>query len=515
MFARSIAASQRPTRNLDTYDPARRRQYEAFIANVTWRIPGGGQVFGGFTMERERQKACTAPDDPNYVSVSNTIADPQWAGQRFCDDFAVDIPFKNQFKLSGTRMIGWGLELSMAFQTNQSPTSTRRMTVTRGVTRYPTDCPSPCPAGSIIMPTGVFGQNSIVMYLEPERATFVERINQLDIKLARRFEVGRVTLLPVLEVFNVNNSDAIISYQTTNALSATYLAPEQHHAGADVGRGPDHTLVAGLVARPGADAPGQPCTGLVILTGSVQGGGHERDRRPSDRPGARRRAGLLACVPSRTSWAPLAAGRGVAVGLLGGLGWYAWQRRAPAPTATSRQRPRHGRAARGADAAGRAAAARPDGRLHPRAVLGPEQPSATAGVAGHRRPASARSPPPSIGWPTARRRPAIWRRCAPGTGFAVVTRRGVPYVDPASYARYDAIVPAATSVDPARLADDLRDHRAAAGRSLRAAGPRRLAARRGAAGQRHHPGHARSARRRSRSWPASAATPTPTRGSRR
>ena len=40
----------------------------------------------------------------------------------------------------------------------------------------------------------------------------------------------------------------------------------------------------------------------------------------------------------------------------------------------------------------------------------------------------------------------------PGTGFAVVTRRGVPYVDPASYARYDAIVQAATSVDPARLA---------------------------------------------------------------
>ena len=225
VFARSIAASQRPTRNLDTYDPARRRQYQAFIANVTWRIPGGGQVFGGFTMERERQKACTAPDDPNYVSVSSTIADPQWAGQRFCDDFSGDIPFKNQFKLSGTRMIGWGLEVSAAFQTNQSPTSTRRMTVTRGVTRYPTGCPSPCPAGSIIMPTGVFGQNSIVMYLEPERATFVERINQLDIKLARRFEVGRVTLLPVIEVFNVNNSDAIISYQTTNALSATYLAP--------------------------------------------------------------------------------------------------------------------------------------------------------------------------------------------------------------------------------------------------------------------------------------------------
>ena len=32
-------------------------------------------------------------------------------------------------------------------------------------------------------------------------------------------------MLPTFEVFNVNNSDAIISYVTTNALAATYLAP--------------------------------------------------------------------------------------------------------------------------------------------------------------------------------------------------------------------------------------------------------------------------------------------------
>ena len=32
-------------------------------------------------------------------------------------------------------------------------------------------------------------------------------------------------MLPTFEVFNVNNSDAIISYVTTNVLSATYLAP--------------------------------------------------------------------------------------------------------------------------------------------------------------------------------------------------------------------------------------------------------------------------------------------------
>jgi hypothetical protein len=99
------------------------------------------------------------------------------------------------------------------------------MTVTRGITRYPAACPAPCPAGQIIMPAGVFGQTSLTYYLEPARATFVERINQLDFKVSRTFRVGRVTVLPVLEVFNVNNSDAIISYVSTNALAGAYLAP--------------------------------------------------------------------------------------------------------------------------------------------------------------------------------------------------------------------------------------------------------------------------------------------------
>ena len=234
VFARSTAATQRPTRNLDTFDPERKRSYNAFQANATWRIAGGGQLFGGFTMERERQRACTAPDDPNYIATGSTT---NYTTKAFCDDYAIDIPWKKQFKLSGTRNIGWGFELSMALQSNQSPNSTRTMTVTRGVTRYPAGCPAPCPAGQIIMPTGTFGQGSLVVFLEPERGTFVERINQIDFKLSRRFQIGRFSLLPVVEVFNLNNSDAIISYVTTNALSASYLAPNSIMQGRMIGAG--------------------------------------------------------------------------------------------------------------------------------------------------------------------------------------------------------------------------------------------------------------------------------------
>jgi hypothetical protein len=239
VFARSLAASQRPTRNLDTFDPDRRQKYEALAAEFRWRLPRGGQLFGGGGIERERIRSCTAPDDPNYLSPTPTI--PQnttnYTGQAFCDDFAIDIPWKKGLKLAGTTPVVWGIDFSMVFQSNESPNSTRTMSVTRGITRYPAGCPAPCPAGQIIMPSDVFGQTSLVMYLDPARATFVERINQLDFKVSRTFKAGRFSVLPVFEVFNVNNSDAIISYVTTNALAATYLAPNSIMQGRMYGLG--------------------------------------------------------------------------------------------------------------------------------------------------------------------------------------------------------------------------------------------------------------------------------------
>lgn len=146
-------------------------------------------------------------------------------GRALCDDFAQSIPYRPSWKLSGTREIGFGVNLSMAFQNNAGPTSAKLMTVVRGSTRYPANCPSPCPAGEVIMPRGVFGQTSLTYNLEPSRATSVERIVQLDFKLSRTFRAGRFSLIPTFEVFNINNSDAIISFITTNVLSSAYRSP--------------------------------------------------------------------------------------------------------------------------------------------------------------------------------------------------------------------------------------------------------------------------------------------------
>jgi len=221
VYARSAAATSRATHNLDTFDPERKDVYESYGADVKWRIPHGGQVSGGVSYERERIKSCTAPDDPNYVTATAGV----FNGIGLCDDFALDIPWRPQFKLSGTKEIGFGVNVSMSFQNNSSPTSSRIMTVTRGSTRYPANCPSPCPAGEVIMPTASFGQTTMSYMLESARQSSVERIAQLDVKVARTFRFGHYQLLPTFEIFNINNSDAIISYITTNYLSSSYLAP--------------------------------------------------------------------------------------------------------------------------------------------------------------------------------------------------------------------------------------------------------------------------------------------------
>ena len=224
VFARTAT---RPTSNLDTYDPERKNKYQSYVLDSRWRIPGGGQLTGGVSFERERVKACTSPDDPNFGGN----------GKGLCDEFALDIPFRPQYKLSGTKNIGWGVNLAMSFQNNTSPISSRVMTVTRGTTRYPANCPSPCPAGEIIMPTAAFAQTSLTYNLKSVRDTEVERIVQLDFKVSRTFKISRFTVLPTFEVFNVNNSDAIISYITTNALSTAYLAPNSIMQGRMYGLG--------------------------------------------------------------------------------------------------------------------------------------------------------------------------------------------------------------------------------------------------------------------------------------
>jgi len=221
VYARSL--ENRPTRNLDTFDPERKRDYESFNFEFKARPGWGTSVFGGFSVERQLDVTCTAPDDPNTL--------------RFCDDHETGIPYRKNFVVSGFVPLPWQIIVSAAFQSKHGQTSTRTMAVTRGSNTYPATCPAPCPAGQVIMPTALFGQPSMTVNLVDGDTVYTDRINQLDVKIARTFRYGRVTVMPTFEAYNLNNSDAVISYVNTNALSASYLRPNSIMQGRFYGMG--------------------------------------------------------------------------------------------------------------------------------------------------------------------------------------------------------------------------------------------------------------------------------------
>ena len=220
VYTRTVAAGTLPVQNLDTFDPERQQIYNAYNFEFRFRPGRGAQLFGGIAIERQLEVNCTTPDNPNSI--------------RFCDDRDNSIPFSRNLKLAGSYPLPWGIQLSGAFQSNQGPSATstattRNMVATRGTTRYPSNCPSPCPAGAVILPATFIGSptapTSLTVALVPYNTAFVERITQLDFKVSKNFRAGRYTVAPTLEVFNVNNSDAIISYVSTNFLSASYEKP--------------------------------------------------------------------------------------------------------------------------------------------------------------------------------------------------------------------------------------------------------------------------------------------------
>jgi hypothetical protein len=211
----------RPTSNLDTFDPERERMYESFNFDFNARPGRGITLFGGLAVERQLEVTCNDPGDPNLPTAAGVV------NAAFCDDRVNGVPYRKSFKLSATVPLFWGINASAVLQSNHGTSSSRTLAATRGVTRYPTDCPAPCPAGQFILPTNVFGQSSLTVNLVDGDTVYTDRINQVDLRFGKTVEIGRIRITPSLEIFNLNNSDAIITYASTNSLNAgsSYLRP--------------------------------------------------------------------------------------------------------------------------------------------------------------------------------------------------------------------------------------------------------------------------------------------------
>ncbi|PYR74188.1 MAG: hypothetical protein DMF87_23590 [Acidobacteria bacterium] len=227
---------------LDTSSSTRKRTYNSYGLQFSARLPYGATLFGGLGFDRLLRNTCDEPDDPNQL--------------RFCDDAHLDahlpagetargyrIPYLAQGKVSGSISLPAGVQVSGAFQSNPGYPN-RSLTpavfsyraaggsswLLSRTTRYPANCPAPCPAGELVLPTlngTPDNAANLRVQLIPysSEGQFTDRINQLDLRVTKSVAMGRVRVLPQLEIFNVFNSSAVILQRSTDYSIASATAP--------------------------------------------------------------------------------------------------------------------------------------------------------------------------------------------------------------------------------------------------------------------------------------------------
>ena len=206
-----------------TATSARKQMFTGYEFTMNSRLPGGATIFGGTSIDRGLTVTCDEPDNPNL--------------DLYCDQRETGVPFRAQFKLAGTYPLPWfGIQIGGSFQsypgavigtTNQLSGTTWLLSNT---TRYAANCPGACTPGAPVFPT--LTEASLTVPLRPVGTEFLDRLNQLDLRGARTFKVGRTRMEAQLELFNVLNSDAALTVRGTNYGTAAY----QQAAGAIQGR---------------------------------------------------------------------------------------------------------------------------------------------------------------------------------------------------------------------------------------------------------------------------------------
>ena len=232
VFQAYTARSTQVLRNVQDFDTnagsGRKQTYNGGDLTFNARLPKGGTLFGGLTIERTLRVTCDEPDDPNNL--------------RFCDDGDNGIPFVKQFKFAGTYPLPWGIQASASFQSLQGRSlggySTARNKIAgpgygdvgspvgtgwliTPATRYAANCTGPCRPGELVIPG--MTEASLTLPLLPGGTEFFDRINQLDLSLGKWIEIGAGRRLQLqADLFNSLNSNPVLGVRSVNFGTAAY-----------------------------------------------------------------------------------------------------------------------------------------------------------------------------------------------------------------------------------------------------------------------------------------------------
>lgn len=160
--------------------------YNGVDVTMNARLPNRGFVQGGFNVGRTATNNCAIlPDSPQ---------------NRFCD---VTPNFLPDFKVAVSYPLPWSVQFSATAQSSPGPMITATANYTSAEV-----------AQSLGRPLAGGARSTTVELIQPG-TMFGERMNQLDLRFSKQFTVSRYSLRPMLDLYNVFNSNAVLAVNTT------------------------------------------------------------------------------------------------------------------------------------------------------------------------------------------------------------------------------------------------------------------------------------------------------------
>ena len=180
------------TDNVDTTSTENRNFYNGFEVSLQARLQNGGTVVGGWTTHQHIQNTCDY-ENPNGTTLRELIDRSQRSlfGGRFCDQSAIGMPFRHDFKLFATYPLPGDFEISGALQSYSGNPREIRWSI---------------PAS--MFPGGQRTQSTAVQLTEPG-SSFFERWNQVDIAFRKIFRVSGYNLSGQADIYNLFNGNAV------------------------------------------------------------------------------------------------------------------------------------------------------------------------------------------------------------------------------------------------------------------------------------------------------------------
>jgi hypothetical protein len=161
-------------------------KYNGFETGFNARLPGGGAIFGGWSVERNIMSRCDQRSDPNRLL--------------FCDAGNFEIPWLHDFKISGTVPLPWGFQFSGSAQfypaqeavaggatdqfggTNQGGSTFNDTQSYSGNIRYAVTTDD-------FAGQGVTRTQALTIPLMPPGALFADRLTQIDVSIRKSFQL--------------------------------------------------------------------------------------------------------------------------------------------------------------------------------------------------------------------------------------------------------------------------------------------------------------------------------------